>query len=38
MKDFELQDELNALQLGSTEIENDHDFGSENPEQLLEGL
>lgn len=38
MKDFELQDELQALQLGNTEIEHDHDFSSEDPENLLEGL
>ena len=37
MKDFELQDELQALQLGNTEIEHDHDFSSEDPEHLLEG-
>jgi hypothetical protein len=37
MKDFELQDELQALQLGTTEIEHDHDFSSEDPEHLLEG-
>jgi condensin complex subunit 1 len=37
MKDFELQDELQALQLGTTEIEHDHDFTSEDPERLLEG-
>ena len=37
MRDFELQDELQALQLGTTEIEHDHDFSSEDPEHLLEG-
>jgi hypothetical protein len=37
MEDFELQDELQALQLGTTEIEHDHDFSSEDPERLLEG-
>jgi len=37
MKDFELQDELQALQLGTSEIEHDHDFSSEDPEHLLEG-
>jgi hypothetical protein len=37
MKDFALQDELQASQLGTTEIEHHHDFSSEAPEQLLEG-
>ena len=37
MKNFELQDELQALQLGTTVIDHDHDFSSEDPEQLLEG-
>ena len=37
MTDFELQDELQALQLGTTTIEHDHDFSSEDPEHLLEG-
>jgi hypothetical protein len=37
MTNFELQDELQALQLGTTTIEHDHDFSSEDPEHLLEG-
>ena len=37
MRDFELQDELQALQNSTTEIEHDHDFSSEDPENLLEG-
>lgn len=37
MKHFELQDELQALQLSTTSIEHEHDFSSEDPEHLLEG-
>ena len=36
---FELQDELQALQdIESYRIESDHDFSSEDPEPLLEGV
>ena len=39
MTSFELQDELQALQdLESYRIESDHDFSSQDPDPLLEGV